>query len=67
MDLIFEVSMMIIMWGAGLALVGAALTIVVSGAFQRDDQKRNWHRGTHDYYGNEIPKRVKSLVDSDGV
>ena len=67
MDLIFEVAMMIIMWTAGLALVGAALSIVLAGTSAHDERKRNWRRGTHDYYGNELPRHVRRLADSDGV
>ena len=67
MDLIFEVAMMIIMWTAGLALAGAALSIVLAGTFSHDERKRNWRRGSHDYYGNELPTHVRRLSDSDGV
>ena len=58
-----EVAFMIIGWIVFLGVTGVLLTVVISSTFAHDERKKNWHKGTHDYYGNELPKTVKDLTD----
>ena len=62
-DEIASLAFMILGWIVLLGGLGVALTIVISSTFAHDQRKKNWHKGTHDYYGNELPKTVKDLTD----
>ena len=62
-DDIASLAFMILGWILILGLGGVLLTVVISNTFAHDERKKNWHKGTHDYYGNELPKTVKDLTD----
>ena len=58
-----EMARLVVTWTFMMGLLGVALTVVISSCMQHSDRKRNWHKGTHDYYGNELPKSVRDLID----
>ena len=62
-DEIARLAFMILGWILILGLGGVLLTVVIANTFAHDERKKNWHKGTHDYYGNELPKTVKDLTD----
>ena len=63
LQLILEVVGTIVAWSIGLGLLGIMLSVVIANTCAHSERKRNWHKGTHDYYGDEIPQAVKDLTD----